>query len=143
MIEAGLEFPYSARRLVLETFLSLPRALCPSHESGSEDEVGKEIEDRHKFFQSALKRETGFFLRGPHLTCDISFADPQPISCSCFLDTNPVFAKEFMLHMASAQPIFGFACAPEEREWRNHLTTRQGVNSIESWVGRDTQKYGP
>ena len=143
MIKAGLEFPHSARRLVLETFLSLPRQLCPSHQSESEDEVAKGIKDRHEFFQSALKRETGFFLRGPHLTCDISFADPQPISCSGFLDTNPVFAKEFMGHMASAQPIFGFACAPEEREWRNRITTRQGVNSIESWVGRDTQKYVP
>jgi len=63
MIEAGLEFPHSARRLVLETFLSLPRQLCPSHQSESEDEVAKGIKDRHEFFQSALKRETGFFLR--------------------------------------------------------------------------------
>jgi hypothetical protein len=45
--------------------------------------------------------------------------------------------------MAIAHAIFGFACAEEEREHRNRITTKFGVNTMESWVGRDTQKYVP
>ena len=41
--------------------------------------------------------------------------------------------------MAMAHPIFGFACMAEEREHRNRITTKLGINTIESWVGRDTQ----
>jgi hypothetical protein len=143
MIEAGLEFPYSARRLVIEAFLSLPDELRPTHESLDEDGVGREIKDRDRLLEATLKRETGFFLKGLHLTYDLSFAGTYPIRCNCFLDIDPVLVKKFMLHMASAQPIFGFACAPEERELRNRVTTKQGVNTIESWVGRDTQRYIP
>ena len=63
--------------------------------------------------------------------------------CDCFMDVRPDAAKQFLEHMAAAQPNFGFACAPDERERRNRVTTKQGVNTIESWVGRDTQKYVP
>jgi hypothetical protein len=45
--------------------------------------------------------------------------------------------------MAVANPIFGFACAPEEKQAKNRVTTKQGANTIESWVGRDTRKYVP
>jgi hypothetical protein len=45
--------------------------------------------------------------------------------------------------MATAHPIFGFVCAPEERERRNRTKIKQGMNTIESWVGRDIQKYVP
>jgi len=45
--------------------------------------------------------------------------------------------------MATARPIFGFACVPEEREQRNRVTIKQGLNTIDSWVGRDTKKYIP
>jgi len=45
--------------------------------------------------------------------------------------------------MAKANPIFGFACTIEEREHRNRVTTKLGINIIESWVGRNTQKYIP
>jgi hypothetical protein len=143
MIEAGLEFMHSSRQLVIETFLSLPEELRPTHESVNEDEVGQKIKSRGNFLVEASKRKIGFFLKAPHITYNISFPAAKPVSCSCFLDTNPTLAKTFMLHMASAQPLFGFACAPEEREWRNRVTTKQGINSIESWVGRDIEKYVP
>ena len=45
--------------------------------------------------------------------------------------------------MAIAHPIFGFACAEEELEYRNRITTQMGINTIHSWVGRDTRKYLP
>lgn len=143
MIEAGLEFRASARWLIVESFLTLPGELCPTHESANEDKAGTRIQDYNKFLEGVMKRETGFFLKGPIVTYDISLAGNRSIICNCFLDVDPALAKTFLTLMAKAQPIFGFACAPEEREYRNRVTTKQGVNTIESWVGRDTQKYIP
>jgi len=45
--------------------------------------------------------------------------------------------------MATAHPIFGFACAEEELEYRNRITTKLGINTIHSWVGHDTRRYVP
>ena len=143
MIQAGLEFLPSARRLVIETFLTLPGELRPTHQSADEDGVGTELKDHGRFPKTVMKRETGFFLKGANVTYDLNFVKDKPIVCNCFLETDTALAKDFLIHMASAQPIFGFACEPEEREWRNRITIKLGVNSIESWVGRDTQKYIP
>lgn len=143
MIEAGLEFPSSARRYVIEAFLSLPEELRPTHECVNEDEVGTKIQDYKGFLAAMEKRETGLFLKNTKVTYDISLAGRKSIICSCFLDVDPILIKSFIVHMATVHPIFGFACDPEERERRNRVTTKQGVNTIESWVGRDTQKYIP
>jgi len=143
VIEAGLEFRPSAIPQVVRAFLSLPGELRPTHESADEKEVGTEVRDSGKLLERVTKIKTGFFLKGPHVTCDISLAGSTPIICNCFLDVGPILAKRFLAHMATAQPVFGFACAPEERVWRNRVTTTQGVNSIEIWVGRDTMKYVP
>jgi len=143
MIEAGLEFQASARRLIVESFLALPGELRPTHESVNEDGADTRIRNYDKFLDAVMKRETGFFLKSSNVTYDVSLAGGRSIICNCFLDVDSTLAKNFLIHMALAQPIFGFACAPEEREWRNRVVTKQGVNTIESWVGRDTQKYIP
>ena len=65
------------------------------------------------------------------------------MTCNCLLDVAPELIKAFLIHMMSAQPIFGFACEPQERDQRNRINTKQGINNIESWVGRDPQNYIP
>jgi hypothetical protein len=56
---------------------------------------------------------------------------------------EPPLVKKFLMHMAVTQPVFGLASAPEEREQRNRLVIKPGVNTVESWVGRDLEKYVP
>lgn len=143
MIEAGLEYPPSARRAVIEALLSLPDALRPTRESAEEDSEGIEIVDQDKFINAVMKRETGLMLKGRDVLFDVSFAGEKDIRCNCFLNVIPDLVKVFMIHMAAAHPIFGFACAREELERRNRVTIKQDMNTIESWVGRDTQKYIP
>lgn len=72
-----------------------------------------------------------------------AFATGRPLLCDCFLDVAPEAAEHFLKHMSKARPVFGFACLPGERGRRNRVTTQQGPNEIESWVGRDTQRYVP
>lgn len=152
MIEAALEFQSADLRSIVAVFCTLPEELRPTHHSLGEDEVGEPILDTEKFLDSLLGAGLGPFLKGARVTYDIGFFDglvgservkSNSIICNCLLEVEPSLVKKFLVHMAAAQPIFGFACAPEEREQRNRVTTKQGVNTIESWVGRDTQKYVP
>lgn len=141
MIDSTLEFPPQALRTVLAAFLALPDGLRPTHHSVGEDDIGEPIHDRARQFETLAKRTSGFFLKGSRVTYDIILAGTKPIICNCFLEVEASLAKQFLMHMAAAQPTFGFACSRDERYQRNRVTIKQGVNTIESWVGRDTQKY--
>lgn len=143
MIETELEFHPGALKQIVGTLLSLPAELRPSHHSLGEDEKGQPINDPRAFADSLEERSPGPFLTGRHCTFYFSLAAPKPIICRGDLDVEPALTKRFMVEMASLRPIFGFACMQEERYQRNRVTTQQGVNTIESWVGRDTQKYVP
>jgi hypothetical protein len=71
-------------------------------------------------------------------------ATPKPIICHGYIDVDPALVQEFMAEMAGLNPIFGSACMQEERYQRNRVTTRlDAKTTVESWVGRDTQKYVP
>lgn len=152
MIESTLEFQSTDLRSIVATFCTLPEKLRPTRHSLGEDEVGEPILDTEKFLDSLVGTGLDPFLSGACVKYDIGYFDgfvgseqirSNSITCNCFLEVEPSFAKKFLMHMASVHPIFGFACAPDERVRRNRVTVKQGVNTIESWVGRDTQKYVP
>lgn len=144
MIEAGLEFNGTIDR-VMETFFGLPLPLRPIHFSHEEkiDSDADRLENQKKFAAFVAKSKSGFFLLGPTVTYSIRIAEGRSLVCDCFIDVELVLAKQFLMHMSKARPIFGFACTPDERERRNRVTTQQGANTIQSWVGRDAQKYVP
>lgn len=144
MLEAGLEFENDVEQVVA-ALTTLPPTLRPvhfSHEEKVRSSVDR-IEDQKRFAAFAGQSQSGFFLLAPGLTYSIRIAAGKSTVCDCFLEVEPLLAKQFLVQMATAQPVFGFACAPEEREHRNRVTTTQGANTIESWVGRDPQKYVP
>ena len=144
MIEAGLEFG-GELDLVMTAFATLPPPLRPTHFS-HEESIGSpsdRIDDQKRLAAFVAKSKSGFFLLGPALTYSMRIAAGKPMVCDCFLDLEPDLAKQFLSHFEPTRPLFGFACAPEEREHRNRVTIRQGANSIQSWVGRDIEKYIP
>jgi len=143
MIEARLEFAPGSLKQVLRKLLSSPADLRPTHHSLGEDEKGELITDPEEFIELVKEQTPGPYLIGRRCSYDISVPVPKPIVCHGFLEVEPSLAEQFLTHMATAQPIFGFACVQEERYQRNRVTIKQGVNTIESWVGRDTQRYVP
>jgi hypothetical protein len=150
MTKAELEFEFSTARLVLEKILTLPEALRPTHESLGENEAGTIIGDVKKIirrFEVPVSFEvpiSSVYLRNLGALYDVRKLRNGNLVCCGYFDEIPLSTvKDFLTHMATARPIFGFACAPEEREQRNRVKTKQGVNTIESWVGRDIQKYIP
>lgn len=143
MITVELTFLPSAKRRVLQSFLTLPEELRPTHRSAGENDIGTSIGDPDRSCDDMEKSGSGFFLKRSHATYDLIFAGDRPIVCNCFLDLKPSLVEILLIHMAGLHPIFGFACAWDELERRNRVTIKQGVNTIESWVGRNTQKYIP
>jgi len=146
LIEAGLEFRSEAFDQALAAFLSLPPGLAPGHFTSDEREPESEsnsLANPEKFLVFVSNSKSGFFLKGAGLTYSIRLVAEKAAICDCFLDVEPRLAVEFLAHMAEADPAFGFACLPEERERRNRVILRFGVNTIESWVGRDARRYIP
>lgn len=152
MIQSTLEFHSADLRSIVAAFCTLPERLRPTHHGLGENDVGKEILDTETFLDSLSGAGLGPFLKSSSATYDIGYFDgfvggkrtkSSSIICNCFLEVDPAVAKKFLLHMAIARPVFGFACAQDERHQRNRVIIKQGVNTIESWVGRDTQKYVP
>ena len=143
MIEAGLEFQGDLDG-VLRAFVTLPARERPLYFSETEDgSAADRLSDQVRFAMWAENHKDGFFLLAPGLAYNIRVADGKPILCDCFLHAEPAVAREFLEHMASASPTFGFACAPEERAHRNRVTYRSSSGSVDAWVGRDTQRYLP
>src|SRR5512138_882094 len=144
MIEAGLEFDGGIDR-TLASFVALPLPLRPvyfSHEEKIVDRADR-VEDERRFAAFRARSQSGFFLLSESVTYNLRSATGKPLMCDCFLDVEPEIAKEFLVQMSTARPLFGFACAPAEREHRNRVTVHQGSNKIENWVGRDTRKNVP
>lgn len=145
MIEAGLEFDGAIDRVV-KAFIDLPATLRPIHFS-HEEKIASDadrIDDQKRFAAFVARSKSGFILFGPSgVSYSILIAENNPLICNCFLEVAPEAAEQFLRYMSKAIPIFGFACLPGERERRNRVTQQQGVNKIESWVGRDTQRYVP
>jgi hypothetical protein len=143
VITAELQFSPSSKRQTVEAFLTLPQELRPIRRSAGEDDIGTPIGDPDQFLDGVEESDSGFFLKGPGVVYDFIFSRSRPIVCNCFLEIQSHLAKVLLIHMAAAQPVFGFACTFDELDARNRVTVKQGINSIESWVGQDIRRYIP
>ena len=144
MMQAALEFPLSARDLVTKTILSLPEILRPTSVSLAEDEAATAIGDVDVFLQAFKMPTSGVYLQNSTVLYDLRRSSPSTWIVDADLDAIPeATVRDFLIHMAIARPIFGFACAKDELEHRNRISTQLGINTIYSKVGRDTQKYVP
>jgi hypothetical protein len=146
MVEAELEFGDGTLERVLTTLVTLSPSLRPTHFSdGDEDDISSRqlIDGSRKSVKFLSSRSTGFFLFGPTLTCSLSVVKGKALRVYCSIDGESSLATQFLGHMAQAQPIFGFACTREEREQRNRVVTKQGISTVESWVGRDPERCTP
>jgi hypothetical protein len=144
VLEAGLEFDEDLEAVVA-AFLRLPEVLRPMQFSSDEDtaDAADRVDDTNRLTNFLKRGRSGFFLLGPGVTYSIRIADGKNIVCDCFLDIGSERTIQFMEHMSKAKAIFGFACVPDEREEKNRISIQQGSNAIQSWVGRDTERYLP
>ena len=144
MLEAGFEFKQDIDDVVM-AFTKLRSHLRPTHLS-SEERIVKTsvpIEAAEKTGNFISKNKYGFFLLGDGVTYSLRIGSGHKISCDCFIEHSPQDVESLVYEVAEAQPMFGFACLREEHNFRNRAVIKQGINTIESWVGRDTDRYIP
>jgi len=142
MVDARLIFPHTALREVLEAFLSLPGELRPTHHRVGEDEPRLPIGDIGAFCDTKIAKKSGFLLHAKRVSYDLNPLGEFPIICNCF-EIKENLAEKFLLHVAKARPTFGYCCTEEEEIRRNKFFGKIGINSIESWFGRDPEKNIP
>ena len=144
MIMAALTFPLQMTDLLTKTILHLPGILRPTALSLAEDEPATAIGDVNVFLTNFKMPTIGVYLKNSTVVYDLRRVGTHSIIVDADLGKIPDDAvRDFLIHMAALHPIFGFACTQKEREYRNRITTKFGINVMESWVGRNTRRYIP
>jgi hypothetical protein len=142
LVDSRLTFPATAAGKVIDILLSLPGELRPTHHRFAENQPRKEIGNPAAFRNGKVGKSSGFFLHAGRITYAPDFFGDVPIECNCYGIPDSL-AREFLTHMASAGPIFGFCCSEDEKDHRNRLTVPTGNGTIEGYFGRNTEKYVP
>lgn len=144
VIFVELEYQASSAKRLIQNLLALKGELRPTHQSIAEDGPGIAIDSGDFDGGSFEMPSSGMFLKGSGILYDIRRSRQDTILCDAYVEESVIgLVKRLLIGMADKNAIFGFACEPDERERRNRITTRLGVNTIESWVGRDPQRYVP
>lgn len=141
-IEATLYFKDVTASTLLSTFLAVPVAdLRP--ERYKLDESGPDSAIRVPDVERILSKGTGLFLKSARALYDVGTRINGTIICNCWFKADPNSVRQFVKHMALANPLFGLACDPEERVHRNLITIKFDGKTMDAWVGRDPLKAIP
>jgi hypothetical protein len=141
-VVSRLVFPAAARGDVIDTLLSLPGDLRPTHHRIGERERRQPIGDPVAFRDWKLTKGS-FFLLAPQATYDLDIDPPYlPAVCAGY-KMQASLAKEYLAHMAGAGPLFGYCCANEEEEHRHWLVMKLPDGGLRAYYGWNIDKYVP
>ena len=143
MIEVRSYFSKYDINKVLEILLILPEAIRPTHFSDRDDVVNSKnlISDKNRFKTFLEKNSTGFFVQGKNGIYNLNISSKK---IDLYLpDKFQEYIQTFFEAITPLNPDFAYAADDEEREHRNRCYKTIGINQIESWVGRDINKYVP
>jgi hypothetical protein len=144
VIDVGAEFESGQLDQVVAALLAIPLPLRPQSFSSSETGRGESVDDAKTFAAFLRKSKSGFFLKRPGLVCSISIGgNKQPLTCNCFVELGADAARSVIEALAQARPRFASAASLEERDRRNRVSAKFGINNVEAWVGRDVARYVP
>ncbi len=145
LLQAGLELEDSHTSAVTETLLQLPGELRPSDYNFGEDERRKSLsvcKDPLRVLTDP--RQPGFFLYGQAVVYDLRTARDRTIRLSCLFERPDADLRSLIVRLATAGPLFGYACQYQERIARNRVQASfKEKNQLESWVGRLPRKQLP
>ena len=141
---AGIFFNTKLEKLVIDGLMSLPEHIVPTMYSA--DEVGrssaKEL-GNGEFLEFKKKCTTGYFLYSVNATYDISLSEKG--KSSVFMEIGEEQPQEdvlqFVKTLSKVGIEFGFAAENKEYMHRNRHHCVLSNNRIETWVGRELDKY--
>jgi hypothetical protein len=144
VVELKLHFRREYLSAVFAKLAELPSSIRPT--AVAVDEVSK----REPLMSTEMLQpdelinthRCGVVLYGEAVEFHLSYADTD--ACSLLgLFASDDQARDSILEMAKLDVLYGYACAPEERNRRNRIVSKKKYGSHEAWVGRDYQKYLP
>ena len=128
-------------RTVVGALCSLPEPLRATRHGEGEGEVTQPIEDVATFLMSL---SSGLVLRAKSAQYIVWAPYGNQIECMCrFKARATPLVKNFMEHMATVKPVFGFASAWDEYAHRNQIDVRLRLYREQAIVGKDLSKYVP
>lgn len=127
---------------------NLPEPIRPAYFSEDEGKFSKSnmIFNGSRFERFRKKNQNGFFLYADSQNFfDISIRRGGCTEVTLYLsnDKSDDLAVDFIKSFSSRKPVFGFACEEDEYDHRNRHYATLGKNLIESWIGRNLEKYIP
>jgi hypothetical protein len=132
---------------ILRILQTLPDNFKPVYFSPGEKLIKKNrIINGDDFSNFLLKSKFGFFLHSVSgVKFDLSLGSMEFTKVTLWQPHDEAYelVHAYIKQLLSVKPIFGFACTWDEYIHRNRHFKKIGVNNIECWVGRDTQKYIP
>lgn len=149
MIEATIYFERGANASAfVESLRALPKLVQPTYFSEDEGKIIKKniLLDEERFQNFIKENPIGFFLYSENKTCiDISTPSSGYLSVALYLadGLSSDLAVALFHCLTGCRPVFGYACEYVEYKHRNRHCITIGMNNIESWIGRDLDKYIP
>lgn len=151
MIELSVYINNQENDAFINNLMQLPPPLVPIHFAQDEKVIVNKNEDKvlnvESFEDFKQRNPLGFFLYSSECEYDLKY-----FSDTDYFNVFMIFSKgcnvvelvpEFFKRISPNRPIFGYAANFEERNHRNRHFIKFGMNNIESWVGRDIDKYIP
>lgn len=131
---------------LVEDLQGLPEPIRPVCFSEDEGKIIKAnvLSDETRFQNFRKANPTGFFLYAENKTLiDVSTRRVGYAEVTLWLDAGlpDKLVPAFFGSLAGRKPVFGFACDEDEYEHRNRYYVTIGKNHIESWMGRNLDKY--
>lgn len=143
IIETSIEFLETTSDDLLRRLLDLPPTLRPTHFNIGEDEPRLPLSSFDRLPADLRARQAGYFLYGPSSSFEVAVLPRGGIDLMGNLHLPPDQVEAYFLHLTSLQPAYGYAALPEERVARNRVSHQFGLNQIEAWVGRRSDKWLP
>lgn len=143
---AGIFFDAKNQKAIIDALMNLPEKIVPTRYSSDEVKLSSARMLKDGGF-SAFQSENiaGYFLYSDFATYDISLSENG--KSSIFMDIGEGQPQEILLRflksMSKVGVDFGFAAENDEYMHRNRHQYVLGDNRIETWVGRDLEKYIP
>lgn len=147
MIESSIFFEdkLDANSLV-SRLKRLPEAIRPVYYAEDERRIIKEnvLSDTECFQAFLSDNPLGFIL---HATKGVEYGVDTPnvglsrVSLYLSAESNLELVVDFISALTELGPVFGYACEGDEYDHRNRYFITIGKEHIESWVGRDLDKY--
>ncbi|MHB8968809.1 MAG: hypothetical protein ACYC57_11235 [Thermoleophilia bacterium] len=124
----------------------LPDAIRPVYYAEDERRIIKEnvLSDTECFQAFLNDNPLGFILHAPKgVEYGVNIWNGRLSSVSLYLsaESNLELVVDFISALIELGPVFGYACEGDEYDHRNRHYMTIGINHMESWVGRDLDKY--